>query len=64
MDPALVPPIVLLTDTSNVPESGELIYSLASKLGEKSTIKLSDGAIINLPLAPEIFPNDTVLLQE
>ena len=64
MDPALAPPIVLLTDTSNVPESGELIYSLASKLGEKSTIKLSDGAIINLPLAPEIFPNDTVLLQE
>lgn len=64
MDPALAPPIVLLTDTSNVPESGELIYSLASKLGEKSTIKLSDGAIINLPVAPEIFPNDTVLLQE
>ena len=61
MDPALAPPIVLLTDTSNVPES---IYSLASKLGEKSTIKLSDGTIINLPLAPEIFPNDTVLLQE
>ena len=64
MDPALAPPIVLLIDTSNVPESGELIYSLASKLGEKSTIKLSDGAIINLPLAPEIFPNDTVLFQE
>ena len=64
MDPALAPPIVLLTDTSNVPESGELICSLALKLGEKSTIKSSDGAIINLPLAPEIFPNGTVLLQE
>ena len=64
MDPALAPPIVLLIDTSNVPESGELICSLALKLGEKSTIKSSDGAIINLPLAPEIFPNDTVLLQE
>ena len=64
MDPALAPPIVLLTDTSNVPESGVLICSLAPKLGEKSTIKFSDGAIINLPLAPEIFPNDTVLLQE
>ena len=64
MDPALATPIVLLIDTSNVPESGELICSLASKLGEKSTIKFSDGAIINLSVAPEIFPNDTVLLQE